>query len=93
MPPVSNDRKVSPPAIQRSFVNIADRGGRIFVSTMPGKIAELSIVNIEGKQLFKTSFTGSFTMAAQKLGKDVCFAVVKTAQGSSFISKVMNLRK
>jgi hypothetical protein len=59
---------------------------------MPGKRTELSIVNIEGKQLFKTSFTGSFTMDAQKLGKVACFAVVKTAEGSSFISKVMKLR-
>ena len=89
MPTILNARKVSPPAIQRSFVNVAERGGRIFVSTMPGKIAELSIVNIEGKQLFKTSFTGSFTVDAQKLGKAACFTAVKTAEGSSFISKVM----
>jgi hypothetical protein len=57
---------------------------------MPEKSGEFSVVNIEGKQLFKTSFKGSFTMNARKLGRGAYVAVVKT-DGGSFISKVINL--
>jgi len=90
-PPISSVRKAAPPALQSSIVNVAARGEKIFVSMTPGKSAELSIVNIEGKRLFKTFFTGSCTMDARKLGRSACFAVVKT-DGGTFISKVINLR-
>jgi len=88
--PISVKRAVPPP-IQSPFVKVGVRGEKIFVSMTPGKSAELSIVNIQGRRLFKTSFTGSFTMDARKLGGGACFAVVKT-DGGSFISKVINLR-
>jgi hypothetical protein len=66
-------------------------GEKIFVATMPEKSGEFSVVNIEGKQFFKTSFKGSFTMNARKLGRGAYVAVVKT-DGGSFISKMINLK-
>jgi endoglucanase len=91
--PISSVRKAAPPpALQSPFVKVGVRGEKMFVSMTPGRSAELSIFNIQGKQLFKTFFTGSFAMDARKLGRGACFAVVKT-DGGTFISKVMNLRE
>jgi hypothetical protein len=90
--PISSVKKAPPPGNQLPVIKVTVTGEKIFVATMPEKSGEFSVVNIEGKQLFKTSFKGSFTMNARKLGRGAYVAVVKTDGGSSFISRMINLK-
>jgi hypothetical protein len=89
--PISSVKKAASPRNQLPVIKVTVTGEKIFVATMPEKSGEFSVVNIEGKQFFKTSFKGSFTMNARKLGRGAYVAVVKT-DGGSFISKMINLK-
>jgi hypothetical protein len=89
--PITSIKALSLSNKQNSFIKVTVSGKNIYVAMTRDKSAELSIVNIDGKLLYKTHFKGSYSMDARKLSRGAYFAIVKTDQGT-FISKVINVR-